>query len=123
MNIQEKVKKRNERRKKSIKSKVFGTPERHRLNVFKSNTGIYAQVIDDTKGHTIVSASSIDKETKTKITKEMTNTAISKIVGVVIAERAIAKNINKVVFDRNGNIYTGRIKALADAAREKGLQF
>ena len=123
MNIQEKVKKRNIRRKKSIRSKIFGTPERLRLAVFKSNTAIYAQIIDDLKGHTIVSASSIDKETRTKITKEMNNTAISKIVGVVIAERAIAKNINKVVFDRNGNIYTGRIKALADAAREGGLQF
>jgi len=123
MTIQEKVKKRNERRKKTIRNKVFGTPERLRFSVFKSNTGVYAQIIDDLKGHTIVSASSIDKETKTKITKEMNKTDISKVVGGVIANRAIAKNINQVVFDRNGNIYTGRIKALADAARESGLQF
>ena len=123
MTIQEKVKKRNERRKKTIRNKVFGTPERLRFSVFKSNTGVYAQIIDDLKGHTIVSASSIDKETKTKITKEINKTDISKVVGGVIANRAIAKNINQVVFDRNGNIYTGRIKALADAARESGLQF
>jgi large subunit ribosomal protein L18 len=123
MTIQKKIKKRNERRKKSIRSKVFGTPERLRLTVFKSNTGIYAQIIDDIKGHTIISASSIDKETSKKITKEMNKTDISKIVGTVIAERAKSKNINQVVFDRNGNIYTGRVKALADAAREAGLQF
>lgn len=123
MTIQEKVKKRNERRKKSIRSKIFGTAERLRLTVFKSNTGIYAQIIDDTTGHTLVSASSIDKETRNKITKEMNKTAISKIVGSVIAERAKSKNINQVVFDRNGNIYTGRVKALADAAREAGLKF
>ena len=123
MTIQEKVKKRNERRKKSIRSKVFGSPERLRLTVFKSNTGIYAQIIDDLKGHTVVSASSIDKETRNKITKEMNKTAISKIVGIAIAERAKSKNIAQVVFDRNGNIYTGRVKALADAARETGLKF
>ena len=123
MTIQEKVKKRNERRKKSIRSKISGTSERLRLSVYKSNTGIYAQIIDDTKGHTVVSASSIDKDTRTKITKEMNKTAISKIVGVAIAERAKEKNISQVVFDRNGKIYTGRIKALADAAREVGLKF
>jgi len=123
MTIQEKVKKRNERRKKSIRSKVFGSPERLRLTVYKSNTGIYAQIIDDLKGHTVVSASSIDKETRNKITKEMNKTAISKIVGAAIAERAKSKNIAQVVFDRNGNIYTGRVKALADAARETGLKF
>jgi len=123
MTIQEKVKKRNERRKKSIRSKIFGTPERLRLSVFKSNTEIYAQIIDDNKGHTVISASSIDKETRTKITKEMNKTAISKIVGNTIAERAKSKNIAQVVFDRNGNIYTGRVKALADAARETGLKF
>ena len=123
MTIQEKVKKRNERRKKSIRSKIFGMPERLRLSVFKSNTEIYAQIIDDIKGHIVVSASSIDKETRNKITKEMNKTARSKVVGAVVAERAKSKNINQVVFDRNGNIYTGRVKALADAAREAGLQF
>ena len=123
MTIQEKVKKRNKRRKKSIRSKIYGTAERLRLSVFKSNTGIYAQIIDDTKGHTVVSASSIDKETRNKIIKEMNKTAISKIVGVAIATRVISKNINRIAFDRNGNIYTGRVKALADAARESGLQF
>jgi len=123
MTIQEKVKKRNERRKKSIRSKIFGTSKRLRLTVFKSNTGIYAQIIDDTKGHTLISASSIDKETRNKITKGMNKTAISKIVGSTIAERAKSKNIEQVIFDRNGNIYTGRVKALADAARESGLKF
>ena len=123
MNIQEKVKKRNERRKKSIRCKISGTQNRFRLSVFKSNIGIYAQIIDDAKGHTLVSASSIDKETRSKITKEMNKVAISKIVGATIANRAKSKNISQVVFDRNGNIYTGRVKALADAAREAGLQF
>ena len=123
MTIQEKVKKRNERRKKSIRGKIFGTPERLRLSVYKSNTGIYAQIIDDIKGHTLVSASSIDKETRSKITKEMNKTAISKVVGTVIALRAKSQNITQVIFDRNGNIYTGRVKALAESARENGLVF
>ena len=123
MTIQEKVKKRNERRKKSIRAKITGTADRFRLSVFKSNTQIYAQIIDDTKGHIIVSASSIDKETRNKITKEMNKTAVSKIVGTAITDRAKSKNISQVVFDRNGNIYTGRVKALAEAAREAGLQF
>jgi large subunit ribosomal protein L18 len=120
MILQEKIKKRKERRKKSIKFKIKG--DKFRLSVYKSNTGIYAQIIDDAKGHTIVSASSLDKETRTKIKSDMNKTAISKIVGAAIAERAKAKNIDKVVFDRNGNIYTGRVKVLAEAAREAGLQ-
>ncbi|MDR0927234.1 MAG: 50S ribosomal protein L18 [Ignavibacteria bacterium] len=123
MRTQKLVEKRIARRKKSIRSKISGTPERLRLSIFKSNSEIYAQLIDDTNAKTIVAASSIDKDTRTKISKDMNKTAISKIVGATIAERAIAQNIKKVVFDRNGNLYTGRVKALADAAREAGLEF
>jgi large subunit ribosomal protein L18 len=123
MKIQALKEKRKLRRKKSIRSKITGTPERLRLSVFKSSVNIYAQLIDDVAGKTLLSASSIDKETKNKISDKMTKTEISKIVGAAIAEKAKANNIEKIVFDRNGNVYHGRIKALADAARENGLQF
>ena len=115
--------KRKLRRKKSIRSKIFGTSERLRLSVFKSLEHIHVQLIDDVAGKTLVSASSIDKETKSKISEKMTKTDVSKVVGSAIAERAKLANIKKVVFDRNGNIYHGRVKALADAARENGLEF
>lgn len=123
MKIQKLVEKRIARRKKSIRSKISGTPERLRLSIFKSNVAFYAQLVDDIEGRTLVSASSIDKETKTKITPEMNKIAVSKIVGKTIAERAIAKGYKKAVFDRNGCLYTGRVKAFADAAREAGLEF
>jgi large subunit ribosomal protein L18 len=123
MRLQHLLEKRRTRRKKSIRGKVKGTPERLRLSIFKSNVAIYAQLIDDVAGKTVCSASSIDKETRTKIKPEMTKTDISKVVGAAIAERAKQQKVSKVVFDRNGNIYTGRVKALADAAREAGLQF
>lgn len=123
MRIQALVEKRNLRRKKSIRNKVKGTPERLRLSVFKSTTQIYAQLIDDTTGRTLASASSIDKETKLKISDGMNKVTASKIVGAAIAEKAKAINAKTIVFDRNGNIYHGRVKALADAAREAGLEF
>lgn len=115
--------KRKARRKRSIKSKIRGTASVPRLTVFKSLTNIFVQVIDDTNSRTLVSASTIDSDVKSQIKSEMTKTERSQLVGKVIAERALAKDIKKVRFDRNGNIYTGRVKALADSAREGGLQF
>lgn len=104
-----------------IRKKVMGTPERPRLNVYRSLNHIYVQVIDDLKGSTIVAASSA--EGKKGERKTGGNVASAKDVGKMIAQRAKAKGIEKVVFDRGGYIYHGRVKALADAAREAGLQF
>ena len=115
--------KRKDRRKRSIKSKIRGTAEIPRMSVFKSTTNMFVQVIDDTSAKTLVSASTIDSEVKAMLKDDMTKMDMSKVVGKVIAERAKAANIDKVCFDRNGNIYTGRIKALADSAREGGLKF
>ena len=105
-----------------VRTKVSVTPERPRLSVYRSVGHIYAQVIDDRSSHTLVSASSIDKEVK-KGLKGGGNIASAKAVGKVIAERAKAAGVVKVVFDRGGYKYHGRVKALADAAREAGLQF
>ncbi|MEK6681034.1 MAG: 50S ribosomal protein L18 [Nitrospirota bacterium] len=110
------------RRHARIRKKVYGTEERPRLCVSKSLSNMYVQLIDDEKGITLTSASTVDKDLKGKI-KNGGNLEAAKIVGGLIAERALGKNIKKVVFDRGGYIYHGRIKALADAAREKGLQF
>ena len=107
------------RRHKRVRGKVSGTPERPRLNVFRSETNIYAQIIDDSKGVTLVSASSLDKGFQCEGTK----TEVAKKVGEVLAERAKAKGIDVVVFDRGGYLYHGRVKALAEGAREGGLQF
>ncbi|MGI6370695.1 MAG: 50S ribosomal protein L18 [Ignavibacteria bacterium] len=115
--------KRKLRRKLRIRKKIFGTQNRLRLSVFKSVTNIYAQLIDDVEGKTIISASSIDKETRNLINSEMNKTEVSKVVGQMVAKRAKEANITKIVFDRNGNVYRGRVKALADAAREAGLEF
>ena len=105
-----------------VRTKVAGTPERPRLCVYRSLEHIYAQVIDDRSGKTVVAASSVDKETK-KGLKGGGNIAAAKVIGKAIAERAKAAGVNKVVFDRGGYKYHGRVKALADAAREAGLQF
>ena len=102
-----------------IRHKMKGTTERPRLTVFRSVAHIYAQVIDDTKGATIVSAASTDKASK--ITGG--NVAGAKAVGKLVAERAKEKGVKRVVFDRGGYLYHGRVKALADAAREAGLEF
>jgi len=110
------------RRHLRVRKKVFGTPERPRLNVFRSNKHIYAQVIDDLAGHTLVSASSIDKELKGKLSRG-SNIEAAKMVGALVAKRAIEKGVKKVVFDRGGYLYHGRVKALAEAAREGGLEF
>jgi large subunit ribosomal protein L18 len=105
-----------------VRTKVSGTPERPRLCVYRSVGHIYVQVIDDRGGRTLCSASSVDKETK-KALKGGGNIAAAKNVGKIIAERAKAAGVTKVVFDRGGYKYHGRVKALADAAREAGLQF
>ena len=105
-----------------VRQRVEGTTERPRLSVYRSLGHIYAQVIDDLSGKTLVSASSIDAETKKNL-KGGGNIAAAKVIGKSIAERAKAKGVVKVVFDRGGYKYHGRVKALADAAREAGLQF
>lgn len=105
-----------------IRKKVKGTPERPRLAVFRSEKHIYAQIIDDTKGHTLVSASTLDKELRQRLSKTY-NIEAAREVGKLIAQRALSLGIKTVVFDRGGFKYHGRIKALADAAREAGLQF
>lgn len=115
---------RRMRRKRGIRKTLFGTPERYRLTVFRSLNHIYAQIVDDTKSHTVVSASSLDKEIADKHTSaEGGKIAVSKLVGELLAKRAVGANVNTVVFDRNGYLYHGRVKALADAAREAGLSF
>ena len=110
------------RRHVRIRKKAAGTPERLRLSVFRSLNHIYAQLIDDTKGHTIVAASTQDKELQSEKTHKG-NIKAAKQVGALIAKRAIDKGIKKVVFDRSGYIYHGTVKALADASREAGLEF
>ncbi len=107
------------RRHKRVRGKISGTPERPRLNVFRSATNIYAQIIDDVNGVTLVSASSLDKD----FTAKGSNCEAAKQVGLTVAERAKAKGIEDVVFDRGGYLYHGRVKALADGAREGGLAF
>lgn len=110
------------RRHKHVRKHVVGTPERPRLNVFRSLNHIYAQVIDDSRGHTIVAASTIEPEVKAQL-KGLKKTEQARLVGRVLAERALRQGIKKVVFDRGGYKYHGRVKALADAAREGGLEF
>ncbi len=105
-----------------VRKKISGTPEMPRLCVYRSNKSIYAQVIDDTKGVTLVSASTIDPAIKGQL-GEATKTDAAKMVGKLVAERALAAGIKDIVFDRGGYLYTGRISALADAAREAGLNF
>jgi large subunit ribosomal protein L18 len=111
-----------QRRQTRVRKNVTGVPDRPRLNVFRSLAEIYAQVIDDTAGHTLVSASSLDQELRPKMAG-LKKTEQARQVGQVLAQRARAKGIDKVVFDRAGYRYIGRIKALADAAREGGLEF
>jgi large subunit ribosomal protein L18 len=110
------------RRHARVRKNLAGTAERPRLNVFRSLSGIYVQIIDDHKGHTLVQASSVDSELRTDL-KGKNKTEQAKLVGQAIAKRAKDKGIEAVVFDRGGFRYTGRVKALADGAREGGLQF
>lgn len=109
-------------RHKRIRNKVQGTPERPRLNVFRSNKQIYAQLIDDQNGVTLASASSIDKEIKSQC-EGITKSEAAKIVGAQVAKNAKEAGITKCVFDRAGYVYQGRVQSLADGAREAGLEF
>jgi large subunit ribosomal protein L18 len=111
-----------QRRKKRVRKRIFGTPERPRLSVFKSAKHIYAQIIDDVHSQTLVSASTLDPEIRESI-KYGGNIEAAKRVGALVGKRALEKGIKTVVFDRNGFLYHGRVKALADSAREVGLKF
>lgn len=111
-----------ERRHRRVRTRVIGSPERPRLNVYRSLTGIYAQVIDDVEGRTLVSASTIDKAVAAQV-EGKSKVEAAKIVGQVLGERAKAAGIAKVVFDRGGYRYHGRVAALAEGAREAGLEF
>ncbi len=113
---------KRERRKLSIRKKVTGTAERPRLTVFRSSKHIYAQVVNDEAHATIATASTLDEQLKSQL-DGLKKSEKAKKIGAAIAERLKAKGIDKVVFDRNGYIYHGRILALADAAREAGLKF
>ena len=111
-----------ERRKLRIRRKISGSPERPRLTVFRSSKHIYAQVVDDVAGSTIAHASTLTREVRTS-SEDSTKSDAAKQVGAAIAKLLLSKGIDKVVFDRNGYLYHGRVRALADAAREAGLKF
>jgi len=111
------------RRHVRVRARVSGTQARPRLNVFRSSPHIYAQVIDDTMGHTVVAASDLEQEIVDRAGDGATKSTRAKAVGEVIAERAKAAGINAVVFDRGGFLYHGRVRAVADGAREGGLDF
>ena len=121
MRLREKTEKL-ERRRQRVRQRVFGTPARPRLSVFRSKGHIYAQVIDDTRGHTLAAASTLDPEVKKAVQSKRPIEAAQE-VGKLIASRAKAAKVGAVVFDRGGRMYHGRIKALAEASRESGLQF
>lgn len=110
------------RRHARVRKNLMGSTDRPRLNVFRSLSGIYAQVIDDQAGNTLVSASTVDRDLREKM-KGLKKAEQAKLVGQTVAERAKSKGIEAVVFDRGGYRYSGRVKALADGAREGGLQF
>jgi large subunit ribosomal protein L18 len=113
-----------QKRKSRTRSKVRGTPERPRLCVYRSNKHIYAQIIDDTAGRTLAAASTLSKEKELAGSPEKTSDrAAARWVGTLLARKALERNIRKVVFDRNGFLYHGRVRALAEAAREAGLDF
>jgi large subunit ribosomal protein L18 len=111
------------RRHVRVRAKVSGTPQRPRLNVFRSSAHIYVQVIDDESGRTLVAASDLESAVKERASESATKTDRAKIVGQVVAERAKEAGITSVVFDRGGFLYHGRVRAVAEAAREGGLQF
>jgi len=111
-----------QRRHRRVRGKVVGSPERPRLAIFRSHEHIYTQVIDDTQHHTLVAASTVEPELKSNLASGANRDASAQ-VGKLIATRLLEKGITKVVFDRGGNLYHGRIKALAEAAREAGLDF
>lgn len=122
MSLEAKLEAARVRRKKRIRKKVFGTTERPRLSIYRTASHIYAQVIDDSAGTTLVSASTLTEAIR-GTEGHKGNIAAAEQVGKLLAERALAAKITRVVFDRNGFLYHGRVKALADAAREGGLEF
>jgi len=111
-----------QRRHARVRKNVIGTSGRPRLNVFRSLNQIYVQIIDDDRGHTLAAASTLDPELRDQV-KKVSKMEQAKLVGGLIARRALAQGVNRVVFDRGGYLYHGRVKALADAAREGGLEF
>ncbi len=113
---------RRERRHRRVRARIAGTAERPRLNVFRSTRHIFAQLIDDGKGHTLVAASTLDGQVRANA-KQWTKKDEAKAVGKLLAERALAKGLKQVVFDRGGYQYHGRVKSLAEGSREAGLQF
>ena len=113
---------RRQKTKARIRGRIAGTPERPRLTIYKSLKRIYVQAVDDTQGITLAAASSLEKDLRGTL-KSGSNIAAAKAVGAVVAARLQEKGITTVVFDRNGYVYHGRVKALADSAREAGLQF
>lgn len=110
------------RRHRRVRKHINGTPERPRLNIYRSEAEIYAQVIDDLAGHTVACASSVDHELREKLSG-LSKTEQARMVGQLVAERAKNKGISQVIFDRGGFRYIGRVKALADGARQAGLEF
>ncbi len=112
-----------ERRHRRVRAKISGTAQRPRLNIFRSSAHIYAQVIDDTQGHTIVAASDLDEAVREKAGEGATKSVRARAVGEIVAERAKAAGVDAVLFDRGGFLYHGRVKAVADGAREGGLKF
>ena len=119
--VQEKVRRRR-RRHQRVRKVIFGTPNRPRLSVFRSQRHLYAQIINDLTGQTLVSASSLDKELKGNL-KDGSDSKAAKQVGLLLGKRALGVGIEKVVFDRGGYVYHGRVKELAEGAREGGLSF
>ncbi|HEX9075049.1 MAG TPA: 50S ribosomal protein L18 [Anaerolineae bacterium] len=113
---------RRERRQRRVRAKVSGTGERPRLNVFRSSRHIFAQLIDDSKGHTLVAASTLDAEVRANA-KQWDKKTEAKQVGKLLAQRALAKGVKQVIFDRGGYQYHGRVKSLAEGSREGGLEF
>ena len=116
-------KQQTQKRHRRLRRHLNGTAQRPRLAVFRSNNHIYAQVIDDEAQNTLCAASTLDKDLRTSLKADGSSCAASNAVGDLVAKRALAKGIQQVVFDRGGNLYHGRVKSLADAAREAGLQF
>jgi len=114
---------RHARRNRRVRKNIHGTPERLRLTIYRSLNHIYAQIIDDVAATTVVAASTLDKDIRAKISDGMSKVEESKLVGSMLADRAKAAKVTKVAFDRNGFLYHGRVKALAEAARESGLDF
>lgn len=121
--IQDRKYDRWRKKKASIRKKVFGTPECPRLTIYRSAKHVYAQIIDDTTGKTLVSASTVSKELREELKGVTSTMEVCKLVGKYAAKQALERKIQQVVYDRNGYLYHGRVKAVADGAREGGLKF